>query len=135
MDKGVLNIFRDNLGNVSYRVDSEYVYGNMTSEQAHFFLEDLRQKDAEYQEEKEKILERTRKADNAYFRNLIKDVRFSGNRTIVFWSDGSKTVAKCAYGDFFDKEKGLMAAICKKFYGDKCILPDMIEKWCKDETK
>lgn len=118
----------------SYKYNLEYTY-NLEPAHAHSFLEDLRRKETIYQEQKKKALEKARKADNMRLRNLIKDVRFSGNRTIVFWSDGTKTVAKCADADIYDKEKGLMAAICKKFYDDKCILPDMIERWCHNEVE
>ncbi len=127
-------VLNDNLEAVMYEVDYNYKYG-MTPQQAHHYVEGLRNLDAEYQKKAEEKLKRKKEIENAYFRNLIQNVRFSGNRTIVFWSDGTKTVAKCADKDVYDKEKGLMAAICKRFYGNKCILPDMIEKWCKDEVE
>lgn len=46
----------------------------------------------------------------------IKDVKFNGPATIVFWSDNTKTIVKCEDEDF-DKEKGLAMAISKKFLG------------------
>ena len=36
----------------------------------------------------------------------IKDVIFAPPATIVYWSDGSKTVVKCSEKDVFDPEKG-----------------------------
>lgn len=45
-------------------------------------------------------------------------VIFNDPATIVFWSDGSKTVVK-ADGEKFDPEKGLAMAISKKFLGNK----------------
>lgn len=43
--------------------------------------------------------------------------------TIVFWSDGTKTVVKCSKNEIFDAEKGVAMAIAKKFlpkqYGRK----------------
>lgn len=45
----------------------------------------------------------------------IKDVKFNPPATIVFWSDGTKTVVKCQANDKFDAEKGLAMAISKKF--------------------
>lgn len=45
----------------------------------------------------------------------IKDVKFNPPATIVFWSDGTKTVVKCQANDKFDPEKGLAMAISKKF--------------------
>lgn len=48
----------------------------------------------------------------------ITDVKFSGPATIVFWSDGTKTVVKCSENDVYDKEKGLAMAIVKKIIGN-----------------
>lgn len=44
----------------------------------------------------------------------IDRVIFHDPATIVFWKDGTKTVAKC-YNENYDPEKGLMMAILKKF--------------------
>lgn len=44
----------------------------------------------------------------------ITKVIFNDPATIVFWSDGTKTVVKCCEDDTFDKEKGLAMAVCKK---------------------
>ncbi len=48
----------------------------------------------------------------------ITDVIFNDPATIVFWSDGTKTVVKCCENDIFDKEKGLAMAVCKKVTGN-----------------
>ena len=50
--------------------------------------------------------------------NNIKDVIFNDPATIVFWTDGSKTVVKCEKGETFDPEKGLAMAISKKVLGN-----------------
>ena len=47
----------------------------------------------------------------------IKDVIFAPPATIVYWSDGSKTVVKCSEKDVFDPEKGLAMAIAKRCGG------------------
>lgn len=47
----------------------------------------------------------------------VKKVIFNAPATIVYWSDGSKTVVKCKKGEIFDREKGLAMAISKKFLG------------------
>ena len=39
----------------------------------------------------------------------------NGPATIVLWSDGTKTVAKCSKDEPFDTEKGVAIAIAKKF--------------------
>lgn len=49
----------------------------------------------------------------------IKDVIFAPPATIVYWSDGSKTVVKCSKKDVFDPEKGLAMAIAKRCGGNK----------------
>lgn len=51
----------------------------------------------------------------------ITNVIFNDPATIVFWSDGTKTVVKCCEDDEFDEEKGLAMAVCKKY-------PEMIAK-------
>jgi hypothetical protein len=51
-------------------------------------------------------------------RTNIKDVIFNDPATIVFWTDGSKTVVKCQPGEKFDPEKGLAMAISKKVLGN-----------------
>ncbi len=47
----------------------------------------------------------------------IENVIFNPPATIVFWSDGTKTVVK-ADGEAYDPEKGIAMAISKKLMGD-----------------
>lgn len=47
----------------------------------------------------------------------IERVIFNDPATIVFWSDGTKTVSKCHPDDYYDKHTGLAMAICKKILG------------------
>ena len=55
---------------------------------------------------------------NAMFkRTKIKNVIFNDPATIVFWSDGTKTVVKCGENDIYDPEKGLAMAVAKKYLG------------------
>lgn len=62
----------------------------------------------------------------------IEDVKFNPPATIVFWSDGSKTVVKCMEGDTFDKQTGLAMAICKRIFNDR--FHSEFKRWCnKDE--
>jgi hypothetical protein len=58
----------------------------------------------------------------------IKDVIFNDPATIVFWTDGTKTVVK-ATNEAFDPEKGLAMAISKKFFGNKGNYFNQIKKW------
>lgn len=67
--------------------------------------------------------------------SLIKDVIFDKGVTIVFWSDGTKTVVHCQPGDKYDAEKGLLACMAKKFYGGNGF-NRALAKWCPvQETK
>lgn len=49
----------------------------------------------------------------------IKKVIYNDPATIVCWTDGTKTIVKCSEDDYYDEEKGLAMAICKKYLGDK----------------
>lgn len=49
----------------------------------------------------------------------IKKVIYNEPATIIFWEDGSKTVAKCEKNEKFDKEKGFMVALLKKTFGNR----------------
>lgn len=64
----------------------------------------------------------------------IKNVIFNDPATIVFWSDGSKTIVK-AHNEEFDPEKGLAMAICKKLYGNKGNFNNLFKKWIPEEIK
>lgn len=71
-----------------------------------------------------------------YNKPEIKDVKFSGPCTIVFWSDGDKTIVRCGEDDKFDKEKGLAIAVAKKFLGtnkSKSNFNDIFKKWIHEE--
>lgn len=59
----------------------------------------------------------------------IKKVIFNDPATIVFWSDGSKTVVKAQNGETYDQEKGLAMAITKKRFGNKGNYYNNIKKW------
>ena len=63
----------------------------------------------------------------------IKDVIFSDPATVVFWSDGTKTVVKTRGGEKYDKEKGLAMAIVKKITGNTGNYYDIFKEWCGDE--
>lgn len=62
----------------------------------------------------------------------IEDVIFNDPATIVFWTDGTKTVVK-AENEPFDREKGLAMAISKKFLGNKGNYFETFKKFIKEE--
>ena len=61
----------------------------------------------------------------------IERVIFHDHATIVFWMDGTKTVVK-AHNEKFDKEKGLLAAIAKKVYGNKGNFNNIIKHYVEE---
>ena len=68
-------------------------------------------------------------------RMMIKKVIFNNPATIVFWSDGSKTVVK-SYLDDYDPEKGLAMAIAKKALGNEGNYYNVFKKWLpKDDEE
>ena len=60
----------------------------------------------------------------------IKNVKFNGPATIVFWADGTKTVVKCQDGDDYSEEIGLAMCIAKKVFGNTSKYNDIFKKWC-----
>lgn len=65
----------------------------------------------------------------------IKNVIFAPPATIVYWSDGSKTVVKCSEKDVFDPEKGLAMAIAKRCGGNKDSYYKEIQNWVEKSGK
>ena len=59
----------------------------------------------------------------------ITKVIFNNPATIVFWSDGKKTVIKCAGDEAFDEEKGLAMAISKRVLGNQGNYYNEFKKW------
>lgn len=68
------------------------------------------------------------------FMEKITDVIYNDPATIVFWTDGSKTVVKCRGGDVYDPEKGLAMAISKKMLGNRCNYYSVFKKWLPKDT-
>lgn len=58
----------------------------------------------------------------------IERVIFHDPATIVYWNDGTKTVVK-AQNEKFDKEKGMLAAIAKKVYGNNGSFNNIIKRF------
>lgn len=59
----------------------------------------------------------------------ITKVIFNNPATIVFWSDGRKTVVKCGSDEAFDEEKGLAMAISKRVLGNNGNYYNEFKKW------
>lgn len=65
----------------------------------------------------------------------IQKVVFNRPATIIFWSDGTKTVVKCAPHDVYDSEKGLAIGITKKMFGNDNRFHKAFKKWVPKEKK
>ena len=66
---------------------------------------------------------------------VIKNVIFAPPATIVYWSDGSKTVVKCSENDVFDPEKGLAMAVAKRCGGNNGNYYKEIRNWVEKSGK
>lgn len=80
-------------------------------------------------------LNASKKSTSATNTAAIKDVIFAPPATIVYWSDGSKTVVKCSEKDVFDPEKGLAMAIAKRCGGNKGSYYKEIQNWVEKSGK
>lgn len=70
------------------------------------------------------------KRDKKVMNGRIQNVIFNAPATIVFWTDGSKTVVKCE-NEEYDPEKGLAMAIVKKWFGNNCgYYYEAFKEWC-----
>ena len=58
----------------------------------------------------------------------IKKIMYKPPATIVFWNDGTKTVAVCEKGDAYNRELGFALCVLKKKYGNKKV-HDMLDKY------
>ena len=63
--------------------------------------------------------------------NAIKKVIFHDPATVIYWSDGTRTVVK-VHNEPFDKEKGFCMAIMKKALGDR--YHKFFKEYCHGDT-
>ena len=63
----------------------------------------------------------------------IQDVIFHDPATIIYWTDGTKTVVKCQEGDTYDKKMGFLLCVAKKFFGNRGKYNDYIREHCGEE--
>ena len=62
-------------------------------------------------------------------RIFITKVIYNNPATIVYWSDGSKTVVRCQKGDTYSPETGLAMAICKRVFGNDNKFNKVFARW------
>lgn len=141
--------YRGMVGVVKYTYDHEYIgkYGiefdgfrNTNSKMGLFWFDEKHLISDEKIEEMRINIEETQDAlthmfiDSTYGIKIHKDVEitkviFNNPATIVFWSDGKKTVVKCSIDEAFDEEKGLAMAISKRVLGNKGNYYNEFKKW------
>ncbi|MDY4815006.1 MAG: hypothetical protein SO274_05400 [Turicibacter bilis] len=50
----------------------------------------------------------------------VREIRYNGPATIVFWEDNTKTVVKMQPDEaYYDPDKAFAMAVCKKLFGNK----------------
>lgn len=70
---------------------------------------------------------------NKRLRGMITKVTFSGDWTIVKWSDGTITKSVRREDDAYDKEKGFLVCVAKKLFDNKgSVFNEVMKKWCDD---
>lgn len=74
-----------------------------------------------------------RRLVNDRLRDMIRKVTFSGDWTIIKWSDGTVTKATRRKGEKYDKEKGFLVCVAKKLFNNKgSVFNEVMKKWCDD---
>ena len=69
---------------------------------------------------KEYAVPQTYQASQTYSGHFVPDVQrihYNGNKTIVWFVDGSKVITDCSAGDKYDRQTALAYAIVKRMYG------------------
>lgn len=100
-------------------------YSYVTAKEA----EELRMLDRAFNKVDEIVKSCTFINGTAYIPLHITKVIFNNPATIVFWSDGKKTVVKCAGDEAFDEEKGLAMAISKRVLGNQGNYYNEFKQW------
>lgn len=75
--------------------------------------------------------------DEEYLRKqalgMIQRVIFNDPATIVYWTDGSKTIVKCGPHDIFEPEKDLAMACMKKMFGNNNAFHSILKEYLPKE--
>lgn len=64
----------------------------------------------------------------------ITQVEYRQPVTIVFWSDGTKTLARCSENDIYSAEAGLMVCVMKKVFNSN-FTKKMLNDWLPSDGK
>lgn len=63
----------------------------------------------------------------------IDRIIFNDPATIIFWSDGEKTVVKAAEGDTFNPYYGFCCAVTKRIFGNNSAIKKLIKRKCNND--
>lgn len=61
------------------------------------------------------------------FRFAPKEIIYHDAATIVYWTDGTKTIVKCNENDEYSEYSGFVAAVAKKMYGGANAINRLID--------
>lgn len=67
--------------------------------------------------------------------DCIDKVIFNGDRTIILWKSGNKTMVKCAEDEEFDYYSGFCAALAKKIFGSTANAQKFLESKMVDQNR
>ena len=62
----------------------------------------------------------------------IERVIYNAPATIIYWTDGTKTVVKCQPGDEYDRLTGFLLAVCKKAFGNTGAYNKLIKTFVEE---
>ena len=66
---------------------------------------------------------------------FIDKIIFNNPATIVFWSDGTKTVVKCMKNQEFNAYYGVACAVMKKYFGNNSRAKAFIDRFRDNDLK
>ena len=61
------------------------------------------------------------------FQFMPKEIIYNDAATIVYWTDGTKTVVKCNENNVYSEYSGFVAAVAKKMYGGANAINRLID--------
>lgn len=99
---------------VNYKEEKDMRKNDTTVSDVYKGMTDTQQKVCQFM-----IREALQNGAKSFTPDSIKKVIYNNPATIIFWSDGTKTIVKCMEGEDYDPEKGFMAAVTKRAFGDK----------------
>lgn len=64
--------------------------------------------------------------------DAIKQIIYSGQKTIILWADGTKPIVSCGMEDDFDPYAGFCAAVAKKLFGSTSKVKKIINRHARE---